>query len=73
MGTLLKFSLIFLCFSVLSTMAQDRKYKLEITRESVQVAGMSSSGKVRVNNSLPAPTLHFVEGETAVIEVINKI
>ena len=72
MGTLLKFSLIFLCFSVLSTMAQDRKYKLEITRESVQVAGMSSSGKVRVNNSLPAPTLHFVEGETAVIEVINK-
>ncbi len=62
------FILIFVCFS---SYAKERFYELNIETKDVRVDGEQYDKKFLVNGSLPAPTLEFIEGETAVIKVIN--
>ncbi len=53
------------------TYAKERFYELNIETKDVRVDGEQYDKKFLVNGSLPAPTLEFIEGETAVIKVIN--
>lgn len=47
-------------------------YNLEIASNTVNITG-NPVKKVTVNGSLPAPTLHFKEGEDVTINVTNKM
>ncbi len=62
------FILLSVCFS---SYAKERFYELNIETKDVRVDGELYDKKFLVNGSLPAPTLEFVEGEIAVIKVVN--
>jgi FtsP/CotA-like multicopper oxidase with cupredoxin domain len=47
-------------------------YHLDIRREMVNITGTPVE-KITVNGSIPGPTLHFTEGEEAVITVTNHL
>jgi FtsP/CotA-like multicopper oxidase with cupredoxin domain len=47
-------------------------YNLEIARKMVNVQGENVS-KIAVNNTIPAPTLYFTEGEEVTINVANNL
>lgn len=66
----LLFTLVVLTSSVL--LAKERHYTLDIAKGSIKVGEYQVQDRILVNNSLPAPTLNFIEGETAVINVVNK-
>lgn len=65
--------LVFILMFILSLnlFAKERFYELNITQGHVVVDGETFEDRFLVNKSLPAPTLTFIEGETAVIKVIN--
>lgn len=63
---------LFLASFCVSLFAKERHYHLTISRGSHIVNGKKYVNKVLVNNSIPAPVLEFVEGETAVIKVDNE-
>ena len=50
----------------------ERVYHLSIDYKTVNFTGVKRQA-MAINNSLPAPTLYFKEGETAVIHVTNKM
>lgn len=54
-------------------MAKERHYHLSITKGNYSIGEKSYTNKVLINNSIPAPVLEFIEGETAVITVDNKM
>ena len=62
---------LLICFSS-QLYASERYYELEITKSDKEIDGAVFKDRILVNGSLPAPTLKFIEGETAVIKVINK-
>lgn len=50
------------------------RYELRATQESVNISGKKEvSFALKLNGSIPAPTLEFVEGDEAEIKVINNI
>lgn len=55
-----------------SSFAQEREYDLEIRKETVNITGKPVDFALTVNGGIPAPTLRFVEGEEAVINVKNS-
>ncbi len=67
----MRFIVILILLSSFSVLAKDRFYELNIENKSISVDGELFHNKFLVNGSLPAPTLEFIEGETAVIKVIN--
>ncbi len=52
--------------------AKERFYELNISENNIEIDGEIYPNRFLVNKGLPAPTLKFVEGETAVIKVKNK-
>ena len=64
---------LLLLFAVLSGYAQNSKeYDLYVTDTVVNYTGKKVKA-IAINGSIPAPTLHFTEGDTAVIRVHNKM
>lgn len=55
-----------------ATPAWAGNYHLDIRREMVNITGTSVE-KITVNGGIPGPTLHFTEGEEAVITVTNHL
>ena len=55
-----------------TTPAWAGNYHLDIRREMVNITGTPVE-KITVNGSIPGPTLHFTEGEEAVITVTNHL
>lgn len=52
--------------------ARERNYDLTIAEEQVNFTGKSRPG-MTINGSIPGPVLRFNEGDTAVINVTNKL
>ncbi|MCK4494023.1 MAG: multicopper oxidase domain-containing protein, partial [Methylococcales bacterium] len=48
------------------------KYDLAIDYKSVTYNNKTTQG-MAVNNAIPAPTLYFTEGDTALINITNKM
>lgn len=64
---------LLLLFAALSGYAQNSKeYDLYVTDTVVNYTGKKVKA-IAINGSIPAPTLHFTEGDTAVIRVHNKM
>lgn len=64
---------LLLLFAALSGYAQNSKeYDLYVTDTVVNYTGKKVKA-IAINGSIPAPTLHFNEGDTAVIRVHNKM
>lgn len=63
-----------LMVGVISTpaFAKTVEYNLTIERQTVNITGEPLK-KVTVNGSIPAPNLHFTDGDEAVIHVTNKM
>jgi CopA family copper-resistance protein len=69
-----------LLFSQVGTNGQDRteesrpvkEYNLTIAESNITLAGVTAKG-IMVNGGIPAPTLEFVEGDLAIINVTNKM
>lgn len=69
-----------LLFSQVGTNGQDRteegrpvkEYNLTIAESNITLAGVTANG-ITVNGGIPAPTLEFVEGDLAIINVTNKM
>ncbi|WP_246085347.1 multicopper oxidase domain-containing protein [Paucihalobacter ruber] len=67
-------------FSQVGTNGQDRteegrpvkEYNLTIAESNITLAGVTANG-ITVNGGIPAPTLEFVEGDLAIINVTNKM
>ena len=55
-----------------TTLAAKRVYDLEIKKETVNKTGENVDFALTVNGRIPAPTLRFMEGEEAVINVTNS-
>ncbi|HXH29253.1 MAG TPA: multicopper oxidase domain-containing protein [Bacteriovoracaceae bacterium] len=56
------------------TYAKIVKYELNATKESIDLSGKKKVDfALLLNGGIPAPTLEFTEGDTAVIKVTNKI
>ena len=69
------FFLLFLPFFVSSSPKNQKPlshYKLTVDYKTVERAGKKKKAMV-INNSLPAPTLYFKEGDRVVVEVENKM
>ncbi|WP_286924771.1 multicopper oxidase domain-containing protein [Flavobacterium sp. UBA4197] len=64
---------LLLLFAALSGYAQNSKeYDLYVTDTVVNYTGKKVKA-IAINGSIPAPTLHFTEGDTAVIRIHNKM
>ena len=64
---------IFISFFVISnTFAADRTVNLVVSYKTVNFAGKNRKA-IAVNNQIPAPTLHFKEGDTVTINVYNHL
>jgi len=61
---------IFFLFSV--AQAERRVYELSIEKNIVNITG-SDNVAMTINGRIPGPTLHFVEGDKAIINVHNKM
>ena len=61
-----------LIFNVNGTLSSERIYALEVREETLNMAGENIDFALTVNGGIPAPTLRFIEGETAVINVTNS-
>jgi FtsP/CotA-like multicopper oxidase with cupredoxin domain len=48
-------------------------YHLDIARQTVNVTGTPVENKITVNGGIPGPTLHFTEGQEAIITVTNHM
>lgn len=68
--------LLNLILFILLTLTADRagaaEYSLTINRGPVNVTG-NTVDKITINGTIPGPTLHFIEGEEAVIHVTNNM
>jgi CopA family copper-resistance protein len=72
MRKILMLSLMFLLPYMAS--AKTVHYELIATREAINVSGKKEIDfALLLNNQIPAPSLEFTEGDTAVIKVVNKI
>ncbi|MAL58736.1 MAG: copper oxidase [Flavobacteriaceae bacterium] len=69
---LLPFFIFFLVFSILCNAQKTVKYDLYVTDTIVNYTGKDKKA-IAINGKLPAPTLYFTEGDTAVIHVHNKM
>lgn len=66
-------SLVILLLASLCGWSQNTKeYDLYVTDTLVNYTGKTVKG-IAINGSIPAPTLHFTEGDTAIIRVHNKM
>ena len=69
---------IFLCvflscfFLWTHTHAETIEYDLEISLEDVNISGKPVLA-MTINGTIPGPTLHFKEGDAAIIHVHNKM
>lgn len=63
---------LFLCLTLAASQARAAEYRLEIALEPVNVTG-NTVEKITINGTIPGPTLHFTEGEEAVIHVTNNM
>ena len=66
------FVFISLILNVNATFASERVYDLEVKKETMNMAGENIDFALTVNGGIPAPTLRFIEGEVAVINVTNS-
>src|SRR3990167_11122969 len=68
------FCLIFsICFAVSNTVcAENKSINLVVAYKTVNFAGKNIQA-IAVNNQIPAPTLHFKEGDHVVINVFNHL
>jgi FtsP/CotA-like multicopper oxidase with cupredoxin domain len=64
--------IIFLFVALMAFPALAETYHLDIRRETVNITGTPVK-KITVNGSIPGPTLHFTEGEEAIITVTNHL
>ncbi|MEO4006691.1 multicopper oxidase domain-containing protein [Flavobacterium sp. CAU 1735] len=65
-------SLFIVLFTVNSWSQNIKEYDLYVSDTIVNYTGKKVKG-IAINGSIPAPTLHFTEGDTAVIRVHNKM
>ncbi|ALG67181.1 copper resistance system multicopper oxidase [Beggiatoa leptomitoformis] len=61
-----------LCLFTPFAIANTTEYTLSIARLPVNFTG-NTVDKITINGSIPGPTLHFTEGDDAVIHVTNKM
>lgn len=72
----MKAIVLFIATLLLSTHAftKEVRYELVATKNKVNISGKKVVGfALQINHQIPSPTLHFQEGDEAVIRVINKI
>tara|TARA_Y100000590_G_scaffold470776_1_gene670471 strand:- start:96153 stop:98381 length:2229 start_codon:yes stop_codon:yes gene_type:complete len=50
----------------------ERKYELNVEHVTKNITGVDVTHALAINGSIPAPTLRFKVGDTAVIKVVNK-
>ena len=69
----MRYFIFFIIFSItiVPSFSKEHHYTLRVSTQNIKLNEIYSENKILVNNSLPAPTLEFMEGETAVIRVIN--
>ena len=67
-----KASVVFLSICFLLPAKGEQIYNLTVDYKTVNFTGTKKQA-MAINDSLPAPTLYFKEGETAVIHVTNKM
>lgn len=65
-------TILFALFALATVQANASEYHLEIAREPVNITGKAIN-RITINGTIPGPTLHFTEGEDAVIHVTNKM
>lgn len=66
------FSALFAVFCISSAFASDRTLNLIVSYKTVNFAGKKVQA-IAVNNQIPAPTLHFKEGDHVIINVFNHL
>lgn len=66
------FIFLFFLFSLNFASSQERKYELKVQHLTKNITGVDVPYALAINGSIPAPTLKFKLGETAVIHVINE-
>lgn len=72
----MKFLILFLTalFITPFSKAKEVSYELVATKNKVNISGKKEVDfALQINGQIPSPTLHFQEGDEAVIRVINKI
>lgn len=67
-----KFLLFFLCVCCSNVIAANRVIDLTVSYKTVYFAGQPRKAKA-INNQIPAPVLHFKEGDHVTINVHNKL
>lgn len=65
-------SVLFGLWLFVSAQAQATEYNLDIARQPVNITGQPVD-KITINGTIPGPTLHFTEGEEAIIHVTNHM
>ena len=70
--TLAAMQALTLVFSIGSVQAAVAEYDLTIIQEEISITGRAARG-MTLNGSIPGPVLHFKEGDTARIQVHNKM
>lgn len=66
-----KFILLFLLVST-SLFSAEKRYELNVEHVTKNITGVDVTHALAINGQMPAPTLRFKLGDTAVIKVINK-
>lgn len=66
------FSILLFIFINLCALAENRVVNLHVGYKIVKFSGCPSKA-VAVNNQIPAPTLHFKEGDCITINVYNHL
>ncbi|MFP5492214.1 MAG: multicopper oxidase family protein [Bacteriovoracia bacterium] len=72
----MKFLILFLTALFITPLseAKEVRYELVATKDKVNISGKKEVDfALQINGQIPSPTLHFQEGDEAVIRVINKI
>ena len=69
---ILLLALIAISFGISNTFAENRVVNLVVAYKTVDFAGKKREA-IAVNNQIPAPTLHFKEGDHVVINVFNHL
>lgn len=71
MKKILPLGILFAQICALPAYAETREYNLIIKDQKITIGGKTVNG-MSINDSVPAPTLNFTEGDEAIIKVENK-
>jgi CopA family copper-resistance protein len=68
----MKYFIILVSLVIFSLQAKEREYTLVVSKKGLEIDGKVYNDRFVVNGNIPGPKLEFIEGETAVIKVVNK-